>query len=293
MSVQYTSYWKGLHCVMKRTEKERMFSYTGKTALITGASSGIGEAFAHSLAARGMHLVLVARLADKLRALAQALSEQHGIRADVVPADLCRAGAVQEVYRRTQTLGVAVDLLVNNAGFGTYGGFDTLAQEREHGEIMLNVTALVDLTHAFVPAMVERKAGGVINVASMAAFQPMPYQAVYGSAKAFVLSFSLALWAEYRKRGVRVVALCPGPTATNFFTVLEAPEMPVMGRMHTPEAVVLAGLRALDERRPYAVEGRRNAFGAQLTHMTPLALTARVFERVMRPRKQEAQPGER
>ncbi len=222
---------------------------------------------------------------------AQALSEQHGIRADVVPADLCREGAAQEVYRRTQGLGVAVDLLVNNAGFGTYGGFDTLALEREHEEIMLNVTALVDLTHAFVPAMAERKAGGVINVASIAAFQPLPYHAVYGASKAFVLSFSLALWAEYRKRGVRVVALCPGPTATNFFTVLEAPEMPVMGSMHTPEAVVMAGLRALEQGRPYAVEGRRNAFGAQLTHMTPLALTTRVFARVMHPRMQEAAPG--
>ncbi len=253
-----------------------MFNYAGKTALITGASSGIGEAFAHILAARGMNLVLVARSADKLHALGQALSEQHGIRADVVPADLCREGAAQEVYRRTQGLGVAVDLLVNNAGFGTYGGFDTLASEREHEEIMLNVTALVDLTHAFVPAMAERKAGGVIND---------------GASKAFVLSFSLALWAEYRTRGVHVVALCPGPTATNFFTVLAAPEMPVMGRMHTPEAVVMAGLRALEQGRPYVVEGRRNAFGAQLTHMTPLALTTRVFARVMHPRKQEARPG--
>src|SRR6266581_6082291 len=268
-----------------------MFNYVGKTALITGASSGIGEAFAHILAARGMNLVLVARSAEKLRALAQALSEEHGIRADVVPADLCHEGAVKEVYRQTQALGVPVDLLVNNAGFGTYGGFDTLAPEREHEEVMLNVTALVDLTHAFVPAMVERKAGGVINVASIAAFQPRPYQAVYGATQEFVLSFSLALWAEYRKRGVRVVALCPGPTATNFFTVLGAGEMPVMGSMHSPEAVVMAGLRALEQGRPYAVEGRRNAFGAQLTHMTPLALTARVFERVMRPPKQEAKPG--
>jgi uncharacterized protein len=268
-----------------------MFNYTGKTALITGASSGIGEAFAPILAARGMNLVLVARSEDKLRARAQALSEQYGIRADFVPADLCRAGAAQEVYRRTQELGVPVDLLVNNAGFGTYGGFDTLAPQREHEEIMLNVTALVDLTHAFVPAMAERKAGGIINVASIAAFQPLPYHAVYGASKAFVLSFSLALWAEYRTRGVRVVALCPGPTATNFFTALEAPEMPVMGRMHTPEAVVMAGLRALEQGRPYAVEGRRNAFGAQLTHMTPLALTTRVFARVMHPRHQEAAPG--
>jgi len=268
-----------------------MFSYTGKTALITGASSGIGEAFAHILAARGMNLVLVARSTDKLRQLSQALSQQHSIRAEVVPADLCREGAAQEVYRRTQALGVAVDLLVNNAGFGTYGGFDTLAPEREHEEIMLNVTALVDLAHACVPAMAERKAGGIINVASIAAFQPLPYHAVYGASKAFVLSFSLALWAEYHTRGVRVVALCPDPTATNFFTVLAAPEMPVMGRMHTPEAVVMAGLRALEQGRPYAVEGRRNAFGAQLTHMAPLALTTRVFARVMHPRKQEAAPG--
>ena len=176
-----------------------MFSYAGKTALITGASSGIGEAFARILAGCGMNLILVARSAEKLRALAQELSGQHGIRAEVVPADLCGEGAVQEVYQRTQALGVPVDLLVNNAGVGTYGGFDTLTLEREHEEIMLNVTALVDLTHAFLPAMAERKDGGVINVASIAAFQPLPYQAVYGASKAFVLSFSLALWAEYRK----------------------------------------------------------------------------------------------
>ena len=237
-----------------------------------------------------MNLVLVARSADKLHAMAQALCEQHGIRADVVPADLCGEGAAQEVYQRTQALGVPVDLLVNNAGFGTSGCFDTLTLEREHEEIMLNVTALVDLTHACVPAMAERKTGGVINVASIAAFQPLPYQAVYGASKAFVLSFSLALWAEYRKLGVRVLALCPGPTATNFFTILGADESPVMGSMHTPEAVVMAGLHALEQARPYAVEGRRNAFGAQMTHMTPLALTTRVFAKVMRPRKKEAKP---
>jgi short-subunit dehydrogenase len=267
-----------------------MFSYTGKTALITGASSGIGEAFAQALAARGMNLVLVARSEDKLRAMAQQLSGQHGICADVVPADLSLEDAAQEVYRRTQELGVSVDLLVNNAGFGTYGHFETSSSQREHEEIMLNITALVDLTHAFVPAMVDRKDGGVINVASIAAFQPLPYQAVYGSSKAFVLSFSLALWGEYRKQGVRVVALCPGPTATNFFTILGADEVPMLSKMHTPEAVVMAGLRALEQGRPYAVEGRRNAFGAQVTHMTPLALTTRVFARVMRPRKKEATP---
>ena len=136
-----------------------MFSYTGKTALITGATLGIGEAFAQLLAARGMNLLLVARSEDKLRAMAQALSEQYGIRAEFVSVDLCHVDAAQEVYQRTQALGMTVDLLVNNAGLGTFGSFDRLDPEQEHEEIMLNVTALVDLTHAFLPTMVERQAG--------------------------------------------------------------------------------------------------------------------------------------
>lgn len=188
--------------------------------------------------------------------------------------------------RRTLELGLLVDLLVNNAGFGTYGHFDTLASEREHQETMLNVTALVDLTHAFAPLMALRKDGGVINVSSIAAFQPMAYQAVYGASKAFVLLFSLALWAEYRKQGVRVVALCPGPTATNFFTALAADNLPLVGGcLHTPPTVDMADLRTLEQCRSYVVEGRRNAFGVQLSHMTPLGLTTRVFERAMRPRR--------
>ena len=265
-----------------------MFSYTGKTALITGASSGIGEAFAQILAARGMNLLLVARSEDKLRTMAQALSEQYGIRAEFVPLNLCREDAAQEVYRRTQALGMTVDLLVNNAGIGTFGSFETLDPEQEHEEIMLNVTALVDLTHAFVPAMVERQAGGVINVASLAAFLPLPYQAVYGATKAFVLSFSLALWAEYRKKGVRIVALCPGATATNFFA--ELGDVPMMSKRRSPEAAAMTGLRALEQGRPYVVDGRLNDFGAQITHMTPLALTARMAEKAMRPRQQEVSP---
>jgi short-subunit dehydrogenase len=264
-----------------------MFNYKGKTALITGASSGIGEAFADILAARGMNLVLVARSIDKLYELAEELSEQYSIRARVIPADLSREGAAQEVYQRTQELGVTVDLLVNNAGFATLGGFDTLNPEREHEEIMLNVTTLVDLTHAFVPAMLERKDGAVINVSSIAAFQPMPYEAVYGASKAFVLSFSLALWAEYRKRGVRIVALCPGPTETNFFKNLGTDNVPMLTKMHTPEVVVMTALHALEQGKPYAVDGRSNAFGVQVTHMAPLALTTRVFARVMRSHKQK------
>src|SRR5215471_6066409 len=265
-----------------------MYSYRGKTALITGASSGIGEAFAQILAKRGMHLLLVARSEDKLRVLAQALSEQYGIRAECIPVDLGHVDAAQEVYRRTQALGMTVDLLVNNAGVGTYGNFEMLDPEQEHEEIMLNVTALVDLTHAFVPAMVERQAGGVINVASLAAFQPLPYQTVYGATKAFILSFSLALWAEVRKTGVRIVALCPGATATNFFA--EMGDVPLMSKRRSPKDAAMTDLRALERGRPYAVDGLRNALAAQITHMAPLALTARVAEKAMRPRKPEVSP---
>jgi short-subunit dehydrogenase len=267
-----------------------MFSYRGKTALITGATSGIGEAFAQILAAHGMNLLLVARSEDKLRAMAHALSEQYGIRAECIPVNLGHVNAAQEVYRQTQTLGMTVDLLVNNAGMGTYGRFETLDSEQEHEEIMLNIAALVDLTHAFVPAMVERQAGGVMNVASLAAFQAVPYQAVYGATKAFVLSFSLALWAEYRKTGVRIVALCPGTTATNFFADFGADVPSLLSKGRNPPAVARTGLRALEQGHPYAVDGRRNAFVARITHMAPLSLTARVAEKLMRPRNPEVSP---
>ena len=135
--------------------------------------------------------------------------------------------------------------------------------------------------------MVERQAGGVINVASLAAFQAVPYQAVYGATKSFVLSFSLALWAEYRKNGVHIVALCPGTTATNFFADFGAGLPLLLSKGRNPEAVAKTGLRALEQGRPYAVDGRRNAFAAQITHRTPLALTARVAEKLMSPRKPE------
>jgi short-subunit dehydrogenase len=265
-----------------------MFRYAGKTALITGASSGIGEAFAQILAARGMNLILVARSEEKLRVLAQALSQQHGIRTEAIPVDLCRQGAIQEIARQTQERGIPVDLLVNNAGFGTFGRFDTIDPLREHEEIKLNVTALVDLTHVFLPAMVQRKEGGIINVASIAAFQPVSYQAVYGATKAFVLSFSLALWAEYRQLGVHVVALCPGATATNFFSTVGSDDLVrAMGRMQRPEPVVMTGLHALEQGQPYAIEGRHNAFVAQLARILPPSLTAQITARMMRPRKPE------
>ena len=249
--------------------------YKEKTALITGASSGIGAAFARKLAEAGTHLILVARSEEKLRTLAIQLANQHAIRAEVIVADLSRAGAARAVFEETQQRGLTVDMLINNAGFGTYGPFETLDAEREQQEIMLNVATLVDLTHHFLPVMAARRQGIIINVASLAAFQPIPYMAVYAATKAFVLSFSEALWGEYRTKGVRILALCPGETSTEFFDVV-GPQYSTASKMETPEQVVQTGLRALEQGRSSVVSGRQNAFIANSSRFFPRSLVVRL-----------------
>ena len=260
-----------------------MFTYQGKTALITGASSGIGRAFAHALARRGMSVILVARSEGRLRALASELSERHGVRAEVIPADQSRQDAIAHIQHEVQQRGLAIDLLVNNAGFATNGHFETLSPERDHEQVMVDVTAVVDLTHAFMPTLLERSPGAaIINVASTAAFQPLPYMAVYGASKAFVLSFSQALAEEYRTRGLRVLALCPGSTDTTFFDV--AGESASFGRRRSAEQVVATGLRALERGRTVVIDGFFNMLGAQLTRFFPRPFITRMAGLSVRPR---------
>lgn len=259
-----------------------MFTYQGKTALITGASSGIGATFARTLAARGMNVILVARSEEKLHALANEVAEQFHVRAEVIALDLGCEGAAQEVYAEVQRRGLSVDMLINNAGFATHGHFETLDAARDHDEIMLNVTALVDLTHAFIPSMVSRREGAIINLASTAGMQPLPYMAVYGATKAFVISFSVALTQEYRRRGIRVLALCPGATATNFFNVVGTEDAAV-GQKRTPQQVVTTALRALERGQSIVVDGRTNTLLALLTRLTPISFSARVAGFTMRP----------
>ena len=194
------------------------FDFEGTTSLVTGASSGLGEQFARQLAARGSNLVLVARSADRLAALADELRARHRVTATAMPADLSLADDVSRVAAAAAT--TKVDVLVNNAGFGTYGTFAGLDANREHDEVMVNAVAVVDLAHAVLPGMLASRRGGIITVASSIAFQPSPGQAVYGATKAFALAFSEALWAETRGSGVRILALCPGPVATGFFASL-------------------------------------------------------------------------
>ncbi|MDQ3557128.1 MAG: SDR family NAD(P)-dependent oxidoreductase, partial [Gemmatimonadota bacterium] len=184
-------------------------------ALVTGASSGIGEAFARALAARGAKLVLTARRADLLRSLADELADVHGIRAEAVPEDLAESGAPRRVWERATACG-PIHLLVNNAGFGLQGRFDALPRERQREMVGLNCGALLELAHLALPGMRSRGEGGIVNVASIAGFQPIPGFATYAASKAFVIALSQAIREENRGAGVRVVVLCPGPVPTGF-----------------------------------------------------------------------------
>jgi short-subunit dehydrogenase len=251
-------------------------------ALVTGASAGIGFEFGLQLAARGYDLILVARRRDRLDDLAARARALGAERVEVLAVDLAAAGAAAGVATAVAPRGLDVELLVNNAGFGTHGRFERLAAEREHDEIAVNVDVLVGLTHAFLPAMLERGRGGVINVASTAAFQPVPYMAVYGATKAFVRSFSEALHEEVHPRGVRVLALCPGPTATEFFgTNVSPPRAPAPVR--TVSDVVATGLRAFDAGEPVVVDGAFNRVLVAFSAILPRRAVTRLAARIMGP----------
>lgn len=248
-----------------------MNTYRNKTALVTGASSGIGAEFARVLARKGCDLILVARGEDKLRELANELSARHNIKTHVIAQDLSDEWASRIIESEVKARGLQVDVLINNAGFATQGDFEATDADLLHGQVMLNVTAVVDLTRAFLPAMVERKSGVIVNVSSTAGFLPLPTQAVYGATKAFVLSWSEALWAENRERGIKVLALCPGATDTEFF---ERVGRDVAARKDTPEFVVRCAMKALRRGEPTVVVGTANAFVA---HVLPRVLSRRAL----------------
>ncbi len=237
-----------------------MKTYKGATALITGASSGIGKAFAEDLAARGAKLIITARSDLALQALAGDLRKKHGTEVAVVALDLGQPDAAAQLMQAVHGQGMAVDLLVNNAGFGKWGGFLDIEPPSNAGMIQLNVTALVELSRLCLPGMIARNRGGIINVASTAAFVPLPYAAVYSAAKTFVLYFSEALWGETRDSAVHVMALCPGGTASNFAAV--ASDLPGAGTgrpgLDSSESVASAGLKAFLRRKTVVITGKGN-----------------------------------
>lgn len=257
-----------------------MFAYKGSTALITGASGGLGEAFAEQLAERGSNLVLVGRSEDKLQALAQRLERQYKITAAVLTADLASSTEVEQLISNLKTRRIEVDLLINNAGFGVFQRFLETPLERQMEEIDVNVRAVVSLTHALAPAMVTRSKGGVINLSSSAGFQPLAGANIYAASKSFVLLFSEALAQELVATGVRVLAVCPGPVATGFF----ADKKPDLRRnqMDDPKAIVKEILRAFDRGKRVLVPGKLYVRLATLTpRLFPRALMAQFGERVV------------
>jgi hypothetical protein len=251
-------------------------------ALVTGASSGIGQAFARALARRGQTLVLVARRADRLDALA---AELGGQAVATLPLDLTAPQAGDRLVGELARRGLAVDLLVNSAGLGDTGPFHERPLEASLRMVALNVTAVVELTRRLLPAMIERRRGRVVNVVSTSAFQPVPFLAAYAATKAFVLSFTEALAEELRGTGVEVQALCPGLTATEFQEVAHTDRVAFnRTRAMRPEDVVAASLRGLDRGRLRVVPGIDNWLVASLQAWLPRSLVRRIGAELFRPR---------
>ena len=250
--------------------------------LITGASSGIGEEFARRYAAQKQDLVLVARSQNKLNKLAEEFTSQHGIRVTVFALDLSEPDAAERLWEETNRAGLEIDVLVNNAGFGTHCDVADDNPDRLEQEVRLNCLTLTGLTARYLPTMRERKTGTIINIASTAAFQPLPHMAVYGATKAFVLSFTEALWAETRKDGIRVLAVCPGPTDTSFFEI--AGQSATVGKMRSTRQLLDSTLQALKTTKPSFVDGLGNAVVARLvTRVVPkravMAIVDQAFQR--------------
>ena len=260
-----------------------MKSFQGITALITGASSGIGEEFACQLAQAGAHLVLVARSKDKLEELAAHLRKQHPIKTWVVVSDLSQEQAPYEIFDAVKKQGIQVDLLVNNAGFGWRGNFEGMSAKDSQAMLTVNGTSLVVLTRLFLPEMFERHQGGIINVDSTAGFQPVPYLAVYAATKALVLSFTEALWGECRGRGVRVFCLCPGNTRTEFHQRAHVEPRQVFWSAQARD-VVRFGLNVFKTtNKPTAVYGFLNRLLTQGYRFSPRSLLLRIAGILYRP----------
>ena len=251
------------------------------TALITGSSGGIGEDFAVEFAKRKVNLVLVARREDKLAQLRTTLLDlSPGLTIDVIAADLSVPGSAAGLAAKIGDLGRRIDILINNAGVGLHGDFVKQGVTENSAQVQLNCVTLVELTGLFMPAMTAAGRGLVINVASTAAFQPTPGMAVYGATKAFVLSFTEALWQETKSTGVRVFALCPGATETEFFA-RTGEEFLTSGRQ-TSQQVVDTAMAAIDKSTPTVISGLRNAVMANGYRIAPRRLLLEVSQRIMK-----------
>jgi len=265
-----------------------MKTFKNKTALVTGASSGIGKEIAEKLAEEGCHLILVARSESTLNQLASALSQKHRVMTDVISVDLSTPDCASRIYDEVMARNLHVDILINNAGFGTYGSFETISAQTEQDEIAVNISALVGLTHAFVPGMLSKRSGAVLNIASTAAFQPGAFLAVYAATKAFVLSFSEALWGEYQGRGIHVAALCPPAVETGFIAKLgddNVKSTSVFAKTISAEHVAVEAMKALRSDKPTHIIGFKNWLMANSLRFAPRSLVAKAGAMMLKPQR--------
>jgi len=249
-----------------------------RTALITGASAGLGYEFAHLFARDKYNLVLVSRSGPKLAQLADQLRAEHGISIKTIPLDLGLPHAAQNLFDETQNAGLIIDILVNNAGYGKLGRFVDIPLEESYGQIQLNILALTLLTRLYLPSMIERKFGRIMNVASTAAFQAGPLMAVYYASKSYVLSFSEAIANELQGSGVTVTCVCPGPTLTEFQKRAGTERSRLLKQLQPMDAKTVAadGYRALMSGRTVAISGTRNWLVAESVRFAPRKLVTAI-----------------
>ncbi len=258
--------------------------WNGKWALVTGASAGIGEAIAKELAAGGANLVLTARRVDRLQQLAANLRSQHKISTEIFEADLAKLLAPEEIFRFTEEKGISIDLLVNNAGFGQYGELSAVETQRLLDMVQVNCTAVLHLTRLYLPKMIARRRGDVLIVSSTAAFQAVPYISTYAATKVFDLYLAEGLAEEMKPHGIRVCALCPGTTESEFHEVAGHPAHS-KGRQETAQKVARTGLQALAAGKSYVISGLGNYLGAHGERLVPRRFVTRVAAKMFRPQK--------
>lgn len=263
--------------------------FQGRWALVTGASSGIGAALSRELADRGAKLILTARRRDRLEALGKELAEQ-GTETRIIVSDLNDSVAPYQIFRVTERAGIEVEILVNNAGLGNYGAFHSSEVEKELSQVRVNCEAVVRLTRMFIPRMVERRRGWVLVVASTASFQPIPYLTTYAATKVFDRFFAEGLAAEVAPFGVKVTALCPGPTESEFFDVAGAGVFKQHGVQSTKEVARL-GIEALARGQRTIVPNRRGRLGALAVRLLPTQAITRFLAKTVRPKGSEQTPG--
>jgi short-subunit dehydrogenase len=257
--------------------------WSGKWALVTGASAGIGLELARQLAAAKTNLVLTARRTDRLQSLADEFSKKFSIRAEICAADLADPAAPEKIFAFTESRGIEISLLVNNAGFGAFGYVHKIPAAKCAEMIQVNCTAVVALTQLYIPQMVARHAGDVLIVSSVAGFQPVPFNACYAATKAFDLIFAEGIAEELREFGVNVCALCPGSTDTEFQTVAAQPDR-VFRSAETAEKVARVGLEGMARGKTYAISGAKNRLMIESERIAPRRFIAKMAANMMRPK---------